>query len=433
MEIVLGVLCVILLLAGVAMIVQCQKVRSELKNQCGLTELANKQTEEQSATLRKKEQEVEMYKERLSGVQIENARLNERMKIIEKEYVKLQMESELRFKNLANEILATQTEKLRQNNEVRLGEILKPLKDNISEFRKTVLDTYTNETKERYALSKHIQDLMALNTSIGKDARDLTEALKGNSKIQGDWGEMVLDSILEKSGLIKDENYFVQVSRNENGELLTDTDGHALRPDVVVCLPDKKYIVIDSKVSLTAYTNYVNADTEEEQLNAGKAHVASVRKHIKELEVKKYQDYVGVSADNRIDYVLMFIPNEHAYLVAMSLDKQLWQDAYDKRIVVISPAHVISTLRLIAQLWTRDRQTKNALRIATESGRLYDKFVGFLDDMKNIEDYIGKAQNAYSSAYKKLATGNGNLISKVESLKALGVRTTKSLPPQSED
>ncbi len=433
MEFVLGALCVILLSACVVMIVQWQKVRSELKSQCGLTELANKQIEEQSATLRKKEQEVEMYKEQLSGVQIENARLNERMKIIEKEYVKLQMESELRFKNLANEILATQTEKLRQNNELRLGEILKPLKDNISEFRKTVLDTYTNETKERYALSKHIQDLMALNTSIGKDARDLTEALKGNSKIQGDWGEMVLESILEKSGLIKDENYFVQVSRNENGELLTDTDGRALRPDVVVCLPDKKYIVIDSKVSLTAYTNYVNADTEEERLNAGKAHVASVRKHIKELENKKYQDYVGVSADNRIDYVLMFIPNEHAYLVAMSLDKQLWQDAYDKRIVVISPAHVISTLRLIAQLWTRDRQTKNALKIATESGKLYDKFVGFLDDMKNIEDYIGKAQNAYSSAYKKLATGNGNLISKVESLKALGARTTKSLSLPSED
>lgn len=383
--------------------------------------------------LANKNSELKQVSQVLSDLRVENGRLLERQEIIEKEKIKMEQEAENRFKLLANEIFSSQSEKFRQNNEARLDEILKPLKENINDFKKTIVENYTTEAKERHTLSCHIKDLMNLNASIGKDARDLTEALKGNTKVQGDWGEMILDSILEKSGLIKGENYFIQETRNENGDLLTDENGRQLRPDVVVCLPDKKFVVIDSKVSLTAYTNYVNADNEADKERYGKQHVASVRSHIKELEAKKYQDYVGVSPDNRIDYVLMFIPNEHAYLVAMSLDKQLWQEAYDKRIVIISPAHVISTLRLIAQLWTRDKQTKNALRIAEESGKLYDKFVGFVDDMKGIEVGINKTQTAYANAFKKLTSGNGNLISKVENLRTLGARASKMLPSQSEE
>ena len=225
---------------------------------------------------------------------------------------------------------------------------------------------------------------MAQNQAITKEAKELSQALTGNSKVQGDWGEMVLETILKKSGLVKDEHYFVQQTRQEDGSLITNDDNRQLRPDVVVKLPDNKYIVIDSKVSLTAYVSYINADTEEERNAAGKAHIASVRKHLKELEDKKYQDNIGLDKDSRLDYVLMFIPNEHAYMTAMALDSKLWMDAYDMRVVIISPAHVLSTLRLIAQLWSRDKQTKNALDIAEQGGRLYDKFVGFVNDMKRI-------------------------------------------------
>ena len=398
-----------------------EKISQELGSQTSVNEGLRKEIDNVRA-------EFLSVQKLLSEQQVENARLKERLEMAANQRETLEKETENRFKLLAADIFADQSEKFRQNSEMRLFEILKPLRENISEFKKTIVDNYTNEAKDRHVLSTHIQELMKLNDSIGKDARGLTEALKGNTKVQGDWGEMILDTILEKSGLVRDENYFVQETRNENGELLVDENGRQLRPDVVVCLPDKKYVVIDSKVSLTAYTNYVNADDEMSREEYGKAHVASVRSHVKELENKKYQDYVGVTPDNRIDYVLMFIPNEHAYMLAMSLDKQLWQDAYDKRIVIISPAHVISTLRLIAQLWTRDKQTKNALKIAEESGKLYDKFYGFVEDMKNIETGLTKAQTAYTNAFKKLSSGNGNLISKVENLKSLGARASKSLP-----
>lgn len=373
-------------------------------------------------------EKLDTLRRELSESKAESARLSERLKITEQERITMQQEAETRFKLLANEIFANESQKFKQSSETRLDEILKPLRDNIETFRKTVVENYSKEADARLLLTQHLKDLMELNASIGKDARNLTEALKGDSKVQGDWGEMILDSILQKSGLEKGVNYFVQETRNEDGELIRDKDGRQLRPDVVVCLPDKKCIVIDSKVSLTAYANYVNADTEEERKSFGQAHVASVRAHLKELDMKKYQDYVGMDADSRIDYVLMFIPNENAYITAMTLDRELWQEAYDKRVVIISPAHVISTLRLVSQLWSRDKQTKNSLKIAEESGKLYDKFVGFLDDMKSIDDSLTKTRTAYDNALKKLSTGRGNLISRAESLRKLGAKASKSLP-----
>ena len=224
------------------------------------------------------------------------------------------------------------------------------------------------------------------------------------------------------------ENYFVQRTKNDDGTQIKNDDNGRLRPDVVVALPDKKCIVIDSKVSLTAYVNYINADNEDDRQRFGEAHLLSVRSHLKELETKRYQDFVGVGNDDRIDYVLMFIPNEHAYMAAMTLDNNLWMEAYEKRVVIISPAHVISTLRLIAQLWTRDKQTKNALKIAEEGGKLYDKFVGFVNDMQTVEQSLGKASEAYASAMSKLHTGRGCIVSKVENLKKLGAKTSKTLP-----
>lgn len=397
----------------------------------------NKEISIQNLVLQKKEleeicktqkTEMDVLQKRLTEGQVEKARLEEKIGNMESFNETLQKEAESKFKMLANDIFEYQSKTFRSSSENRLDEILKPLKENITDFKKTINDTYINEAKERSVLSKHLQNLMDLNKTIGKEARELTEALTGNTKVQGDWGEMILESILEKSGLVEGENYYVQETRQEDGSIMIGEGNKRLRPDVVVVLPDKKFIVIDSKVSLSAYVNFVNANSEEERDKFGKAHVTSVRNHLKELEAKKYQDYVGTTAENRIDYVLMFIPNEHAYMTAMSLDKNLWSDAYDKRVVIISPAHVISTLRLIAQLWIRDKQTKNALKIAEEGGKLYDKFVGFVSDMQDIGVGMKKAQDSYDKAFNKLKDGNGNLISKARKLRELGAKTDKMLP-----
>lgn len=375
-----------------------------------------------------KDKAARALRNELEEARIENARLKEKIGNVEAFNNSVREETKAQFKSLAADIFSSQSEKFKEANETRLSEILNPLKEDIKDFKRRVDDTYMNSSKERTLLGEQMKRLMELNMSIGKEARDLTEALSGNTKVQGDWGEMVLETILVKSGLVEGENYFVQRTKNDDGTQIKNDDNGRLRPDVVVALPDKKCIVIDSKVSLTAYVNYINADNEDDRQRFGKAHLLSVRSHLKELETKRYQDFVGVGNDDRIDYVLMFIPNEHAYMAAMTLDNNLWMEAYEKRVVIISPAHVISTLRLIAQLWTRDKQTKNALKIAEEGGKLYDKFVGFVNDMQNVEQSLGKASEAYASAMSKLHTGRGCIVSKVENLKKLGAKTSKTLP-----
>ena len=375
-----------------------------------------------------KDKAARALRNELEEARIENARLKEKIGNVEAFNNSVREETKAQFKSLAADIFSSQSEKFKEANETRLSEILNPLKEDIKDFKRRVDDTYMNSSKERTLLGEQMKRLMELNMSIGKEARDLTEALSGNTKVQGDWGEMVLETILVKSGFVEGENYFVQRTKNDDGTQIKNDDNGRLRPDVVVALPDKKCIVIDSKVSLTAYVNYINADNEDDRQRFGKAHLLSVRSHLKELETKRYQDFVGVGNDDRIDYVLMFIPNEHAYMAAMTLDNNLWMEAYEKRVVIISPAHVISTLRLIAQLWTRDKQTKNALKIAEEGGKLYDKFVGFVNDMQTVEQSLGKASEAYASAMSKLHTGRGCIVSKVENLKKLGAKTSKTLP-----
>lgn len=377
-----------------------------------------------------KDKAVRALRNELEEARIENARLKEKIGNVEAFNNSVREETKAQFKSLAADIFSSQSEKFKEANETRLSEILNPLKEDIKDFKRRVDDTYMNSSKERTLLGEQMKRLMELNMSIGKEARDLTEALSGNTKVQGDWGEMVLETILVKSGLVEGENYFVQRTKNDDGTQIKNDDNGRLRPDVVVALPDKKCIVIDSKVSLTAYVNYINADNDDDRQRFGKAHLLSVRSHLKELETKRYQDFVGVGNDDRIDYVLMFIPNEHAYMAAMTLDNNLWMEAYEKRVVIISPAHVISTLRLIAQLWTRDKQTKNALKIAEEGGKLYDKFVGFVNDMQTVEQSLGKASEAYASAMSKLHTGRGCIVSKVENLKKLGAKTSKTLPSE---
>lgn len=332
--------------------------------------------------------------------------------------------AELRFKNLATEIFEANTRRFNTNSEEQLGKILSPLRDNIEQFRKTVTESYSNEARERFSLQERIKDLMELNKSIGKEARELTEALRGNSKVQGDWGEMILETILEKSGLKKGLHFTVQQTTDCDGNTLKNERGNYLRPDVVVNYPDGRCMVIDSKVSLTAYVNLVNAENSAQAENFGKQHLNSVRQHIRELADKNYQEYVG---DKKTDFVMMFIPNEAAYLTAMNLAPDLWQEAYDKRVIIISPTHLISALKLVEQLWRQDDIKRNVLSIADESGKMYDKFVGFVDDLQKIRKSFDSTSSMMDEAMKKLKTGTGNLIRRAENIKKMGAKATKAL------
>lgn len=353
-----------------------------------------------------------------NDLRVENSRLNERIRYTEEEKERLTTESEIRFKNLANEILTHNTIAFKEQNESRLAEILTPLKENIEQFKKTITESYSNEARERYSLQERIKELIELNQSIGKEAKDLAIALKGNNKTQGNWGEMILENILTQSGLEKGREFVVQ-------ETTYNDEGKRLIADVVINYPDGRKIVIDSKVSLTAYVDLVNSESVKEQEALKKRHIASIRNHINELKTKNYQDYLGAE---KAEFVMMFIPNESAYICAMQYDHRIWQEAYSNRVLIISPTHLISVLKLIEQVWCHDRQTRNAIEIATESGKMYDKLVGFIEDLQQIEKSLNGAKNSYDNAIKKLSTGNGNLIGKAEKLKNMGAKASKSLP-----
>lgn len=351
--------------------------------------------------------------------------LNEKLETVTRDHAAMEQQSRDTFKTLARDILEENALRLRKESDTRLGEILAPLRENIESFRKTFNETYSAEARERFSLQKSLREMIDLNRSISKEAADLTRALRGNSKIQGDWGEMILETILEKSGLKRDIHFEVQKTTDASGQTLRDASGRGLRPDVVVNYPDGRCIVIDSKVSLSAYVDMVNAPTPNEAELSGRRHLQSVRAHIKELAEKGYQDFIG---DRRADFVMMFIPNEGAYMAAMNLDADLWQDAYDKRVLIISPTHLISALRLIEQLWRQDDMKRNVLEIATESGKMYDKFVGFVDDLNRIGRALDSTQTAYDSAMKRLSTGSGNLVNRAERIRKMGAKTAKRLP-----
>lgn len=362
---------------------------------------------------------------RLTDLRAENARLSERIAIHEREESNRRAADEDRFRRLAGEILSLSAESQQHSQERRLNEIIAPLKADIERFSKNVMQCYDTEARERFSLKERIRELVELNNSIGREAHELSTALRGNTRVQGNWGEMVLETILQKSGLRRGQEYIVQETSASSGGALCNDEGTRLRPDVVVYYPDGRCVVIDSKVSLTSYMNYVRATTPEEEKKAARQHLASVRNHIAELRDRNYQDFTG---SNRTDFVMMFIPNEPAYLTAMQLDGNLWQEAYDSRVLLVSPTHLISALRLIDQLWRRDRQTRNALEIATAAGRMYDKFVSFTEDMARINSAISSARDAWSAAMNKLTDGKGNLISRAQKLRELGAKTSKSLP-----
>lgn len=407
---------------------ECEKVKIETTSRI---ESLNSVLADLKFTNERLSQKLDESSRQTGAVKEENSALTARIEMLkrekeenEKSRAKQEEIFENRFKNLANDILRQNTTDLKTQNEEKLREILQPLHSNIEEFRKTVSETYNNEARERFSLSERIKDLVSLNQAISRQAHELSEALRGDSKVQGDWGEMVLESILEKSGLQKGVEYFIQASTDETGNTLRNEDGTLLRPDVVVRYPDKRYVVIDSKVSLTAFVDYANASDEESRQMASLRHVRSVKKHIDELAKKRYQDYVG---DAKLDFVMMFIPTEPAYIAAMRLEPTLWQEAYDKNVLIVSPTHLVSGLKLIAQLWSRDRHTRNAITIAEEAGKMYDKFADFTKDMEKIEKALGSTRKAFDDAMTKLSCGTGNLVTRAQNLQKLGVKANKQI------
>ena len=327
------------------------------------------------------------------------------------------------FKNLANEILEEKSKRFAEQNQKNLDTLLKPLQEKLTDFRKQVDDTYQSEARERFALKQEVEKLAGLNLKMTDETRALTNALKGESKTQGDWGELVLETILENSGLRKGEEYLVQDSH-------TIDDGSRLQPDVVIRLPESKHLVIDSKVSITAYTRYIQADDDATKTAELNSHVLSIKQHIQGLSAKNYQDLYGVGS---IDFVLMFIPIEPAFLAAMRHAPDIYQEALKKNIVMVCPSTLLATVRTVAHLWRQEHQNRNAQEIARQCAMLYDKFVGFVEDLDKVGQRLEQAQVSYGDAIGKLKTGRGNLIRTAENVKKLGVKPNKSLPTKLTD
>ena len=324
------------------------------------------------------------------------------------------------FKNLAQEILEEKSKRFTDQNQQNIDTLLKPLNEKILEFKKRVEEVYSDETRERFALQKEIQNLASLNLKMSTEAQNLTKALKGDNKAQGNWGELVLETVLEHSGLRKGFEYDVQDAQ-------IDAQGNRLYPDLVVHLPEKKHLVIDSKVSIAAYSRSIETDDKDLQAKELTAHVQSIRAHMNGLSAKKYQDLYGLGS---IDFVLMFIPIEPAFLAAMHHQSELFQEALSKNIILVCPSTLLATVRTVAHLWRQEHQNRNALEIARQCASLYDKFVGFVSDLEDVGQRLNQAQHSYGEAYKKLSTGRGNLITSAEKVRALGVKPTKSLPNQ---
>ena len=327
------------------------------------------------------------------------------------------------FKNLANEILEEKSKRFAEQNQQNLDILLKPLQEKLTDFRKQVDETYQSEARERFALKQEVEKLAGLNLRMTDETRALTNALKGESKTQGDWGELVLETILENSGLRKGEEYLVQDTQ-------TISDGSRLQPDVVIRLPESKHLVIDSKVSITAYTRYIQADDDSIKTAELNSHVLSIKQHIQGLSAKNYQDLYGVGS---IDFVLMFIPIEPAFLAAMRHAPDIYQDALKKNIVIVCPSTLLATVRTVAHLWRQEHQNRNAQEIARQCASLYDKFVGFVEDLDKVGLRLEQAQISYTDAVGKLKTGRGNLIRTAENVKKRGVKPNKSLPSKLTD
>jgi DNA recombination protein RmuC len=381
-----------------------------------------KNTEKQIQALDYQLQELRKEKENtsilLSRKETEFENLWERNLQQKKEVEELQQKFTKEFENLANKILEEKSSKFTEQNHQNLKLILSPLQEKIQLFEKKVEDTHKESIDYHAALRQQIIGLTALNEQMSKEAVNLTKALKGDSKMQGNWGELVLERVLEKSGLEKGREYDVQVSQ-------LNEEGNRVLPDVVVHLPDGKKMIIDSKVTLTAYERYVNEDNEMLKNQYLKEHLNSLKKHIEQLSDKNYQDLYQMQSP---DFVLLFIPIEPAFAIALNEDTTLYNKAFEKNIVIVTPSTLLATLRTIDSMWANQKQQENAYEIARLAGTLYDKFEGFANDLISIGKKIGETKNSYDSAMGKLVDGNGNIVITIEKLKKMGAKAKKSLP-----
>ena len=350
--------------------------------------------------------------------------LAERHNLQKQEMESLRTKFNTEFENIAAKIIEDKSAKFTQLNQQNIDSLLKPLGENIDAFKKKVEEVYVAEAKERFSLGEEVKRLAKLNQKISEDAINLTNALKGSSKTQGDWGEIILENILERSGLVRDREYFVQeYLKNSDGSYITNEFGNRMQPDVIISYPDNRKVIVDSKVSLNAYLRYTQELDVEKQNAELRNHLRAIKKHIDDLSTKSYQDYA-----ESLDFVMMFVPNEPAYMLALQHEPDLWQYAYDKKILLISPTNLIAALKLIVDLWKREYQNQNAIEIADRGAKLYDKFVGFITNLEKVGRNIELAQSAYTDAYKQLSTGNDNLVLQTQKLKDLGVRAKKSIP-----
>lgn len=380
-------------------------------------EINNISTEVLSLNQIKENQAVEIER-------LETLLLEEKKHFVEKLLLLDETKNQLKieFENLAGSILTENSKRFAEQNKSDMDIILSPFKTQIADFKKKVEDLYIDEAKERSSLKVEIESLRKLNEQISNEAENLTNALKQDVKSQGDWGEIKLEMVLQASGLTKGLEYDVQLN-------LKDENGTNFRPDVVVHLPDNRDIIIDSKVSLTAYERYVNADSNAAKEIAMKEHVISLKKHIRELSEKNYHKLYGI---NSLDFVLMFVYNEASYIAAIDYDRELLKEAFNKKILIAAPFTLYGTLKIINSLWKYDEQNKNAREIADRAAKLYDKFVGFVETFKVVGSNIHKVNASYNDALKKLATGKGNLIGQTEKLVELGVVPNKALPDNLE-
>ncbi len=421
MEILL-VLLGIVIGAGIALLVarskfstDTQKLASSILIEQDRNRTLDDQLRELKRDLETERKKVLDTNNSLASAEADYRNIQEKLQDQKKELENLNEKFTAQFKNLANDIFEEKSKKFTDQNKSNMLDLLKPLGEKIVDFERKVEDTHKDSITRNSALREQLENLQRLNVQMTKEAENLTRALKGDSKTQGAWGEFILESILEKSGLERDREYTIQ-------ESFTTEEGR-FRPDIIIRLPEKRHVIIDSKVSLTAYNNFVNAANEDEKIVALKAHLLSIRQHLKGLSEKNYQKI----SDRNLDFIIMFIPIEPAYILAIQSEKKLYEEALEKRIVFVSPTLLIPSLQLIKNVWKQEYQNRNSQEIARHATSLYEKFAGFTNDLIDIGNQLRKTQTSYENAMSKLATGNGNLVKSVERFKGLGLKPSKSV------
>ncbi len=421
---------------------ESKKVQSDLQNQVreldrnlsdsngnleAIRNLANTYTEDikkYKKDLADKTDEFNKANEKGAGLSADNNFLKEKLETQKIEVEAIRKQFNLEFENIATKILDDKTKKFTDLNKDNLETILKPLGKDLDTFKKKVEEVYDKESKERFSLGKEVEKLVLANEKISEEANNLTKALTSNSKTQGDWGQMILESILEKSGLAKDREYLVQeYLKDDNGNYHVNEEGNKMQPDVIMVYPDSRKIIVDSKVSLTAYVRHIAAESKEDEEKALLEHLKSIRKHIDDLSAKSYQDFAPT-----LDFVMLFIPIEPAYLTAIQKDPELWYYAYRKRIILTSPTNLMLALKMLADFWKRDIQSKNYGEIVERGGKLHDKFANLLSSIQGIGTNLQSANKSYNAAISQLSEGNDNLLKQVDKLKKLGANTKKELP-----